>query len=646
MQRKPLSLDDAIRDMRGVALTGKLVPFVGAGLSRPLCRGWTQFLDALNGELGFKGGTVAGRSPDQLYRIADRAASALRLRSVADRSSIIRRALTASDQAAQPPPQAVALARGHWPLVISTNYDDVFRAARAPDRAPMEVRGRGPQDCEFVVRSMDSIHLPILWCIQGFVGGPLPPRPDHGPPPPASPAALLDQIVIGHHQYQLAANQSPAFRRAFAEVYRRRSLVFVGSGLAESYFVNLISEVVLNFGPNLHSHFALFSAAEMKRSQIDPDFLQMRLGVTAVVYGQTHAALPPALDRLCAPLWKEPSGPASTLQARVPRPLALSFEAPRPSVGEKGATEVSLRFAPLGKPAPGECAVLSVGLRRNGGGPLAPLNGEMVRSFLREHYGLDCDAGALPPQAAWSPVAPRLYRLKVAGEDRPVFAAAARRPDDRHPDRRDLPAITETTEDALAWIEALGEFRALRMGVLGAGDMDFANPIFCFIAQFSGVRRFLARPCPSAQPLQLIEIGIIDPRIITPVVEGRMPARELLASDLVRVFVRVADTAARWEGFTERVPASSKVGDVLRAYNVVDEPFRVVAQPLPYPGFPDARSAPVFPAMTIEVRPPRTWRPGASSEPRAAPADRRAGNGEDRGGEPAPPPAEGPSSSL
>ena len=612
-----------------------------------MCRGWTDFLEALNAGLGIAGGTIAGQSPDALYRVADRAAFRLRLLRGAERSRIISDALLDPGQPHRPPAQALALARGYWPLVVSTNYDDVFLAARGVDRrerrverARMQVVGRGPADCEAVVRSMDSIHPPILWCIQGFAGGPLkPPPPDRGPTG-AVAAALLDQIVIGHQQYQLAANQSPAFRRAFAEVYRRRSLVFVGSGLAESYFVNLISEIVLNFGPSPQPHFALFSADEIEGARIDCTFLQTRLGITAVQYGHTHAELPEALAGLCEPWSEEHQGPAP--EARVPRPLAMSFAAPRLSAGEGRAVEVSLRFARLAKPAPGECAVLSVGLQRNGDGLLTPLHGAMAKSFLREHYGFGHKAAAQPAHAAWVEVARRLYRLRVEGRDQPVFAAAARKPDEHNANRRDLHAITETTAEGLAWIEGLGEFRALRMGVLGAGDMKFANPIYCFIAQLSGVRRFFAKAPRSARTLQLIEIGILDPRITTPVIEGRMPARELLSSDLVRVFVRVADTAARWEGYTESVSANSTVRDVLLRYNVVvgeheHERVRVAASPLPYPKYPDVLSAPVFPTMTIDVRPREAEVRGAPPEPRVARPERQLAADEGARGGPAPP---------
>ena len=41
---------------------------------------------------------------------------------------------------------------------------------------------------------------------------------------------LAGQVVAGHQQYQNAINAHAHFRRAFAEVFRRRSLLFLGSG--------------------------------------------------------------------------------------------------------------------------------------------------------------------------------------------------------------------------------------------------------------------------------------------------------------------------------------------------------------------------------------------------------------------------------
>ena len=45
------------------------------------------------------------------------------------------------------------------------------------------------------------------------------------------------ELVVRHAEYRRAANRVPHFRRRFAELFRTRSLLFLGSGLAEPYFL-------------------------------------------------------------------------------------------------------------------------------------------------------------------------------------------------------------------------------------------------------------------------------------------------------------------------------------------------------------------------------------------------------------------------
>jgi hypothetical protein len=468
--------------------------------------------------------------------------------------------------------------------------------------------GRGPQDCEAVLRSLDINTPRILWCIQGYVGNVLP----EASKPWLSNfdrAALLDQIVIGHQQYQQAAHQSLAFRRAFAEVYRRRSLAFVGSGLAESYFVNLISEIVVNYGPSPRPHFALFSLDEYERNGVDGEFLRIRLGVTPVIYGDTYKELPEALTKVLPP--KTRRGPDPHAVA-VPRPLAVSFSVPRRRAADQELSlddiprEVSLRFDSLPLPGPGECVVVSAGRDKTEGGRIMPSLGRQAQSFLSEHYPLLPDAGA--PES-WIPVpeADCLFQLKIKGEQKPVFALAVR--ELNSPNGNSLKDIKSETKKALVRIEQTTNFRKVFMGVLATGNMQFADPTISFIAQLAGVRRFTHDPSGSEHGLEFVEIRILNPNISAPVIEGRIPVRELLSSNLVRIFVRVADAAARQEVYTLDIGCDSTVGDALvelRSYNVyniaVGQPH-VEASPLPYPGFQPVEEARVFPMMTIEIRP-------------------------------------------
>ena len=408
--------------------------------------------------------------------------------------------------------------------------------------------------------------------------------------------ALLDEVVVGHQQYQRAANQNPTFRRAFAEVFRRRSMLFVGSGLAESYFINLISEIILNFGPSPHPHFAMFSQNELK--DIDPEFLEIRLGITAVDYGQDHDRLPDALAEISAATqYSDLEHALST-----PRPLAMCYGMPRGSgpAAKPKMVECSLRFAHLGKPGPGECAVLSVGLAPTDNG-FQPKLGSQARSFFAAHYP---DLREFGPGNA-KPVARRLLRVVGAGQELPVFLLGAREITDTRADRRSLSAISLATVEALAIIEQLQEFRTVSMGLLAAGDRSFAHPMFAFIAQFSGIRRFTLEqsPPPSDDGLNLIEVRIVDPSVISPILEGRLPIQELLSSDTIRVLVRVYDHSSHSEAYTVSVSSEATVEQVLAPYGLSRDDIDIQVSPLPHPLFAEPLKAPVFPTMTIEVSP-------------------------------------------
>jgi hypothetical protein len=610
------------RQLKAIAGVGKLVPFVGAGLSRPLCRGWVDFLDKLSAGLGI-GGTVPqlSRNQDDLYRIADRAAFALRLLPEDQQRKSLAEALLCEENCSTGhslPRQAAALAEGYWPIIITTNYDDVLLAALhakqernqvglADDQGlfhPIWLLGRSQADCETILRALDANHPRMIWHIQGNVGSVLPERIPRLRAT-GNLQTLLDEVVVGHQQYQRAANQNPTFRRTFAELFRRRSILFIGSGLTEGYFINLISEIILNFGPSPHPHFAMFSQKELK--DIDPEFLEVRLGITAVEYGQDHDRLPDALLEISA------ATQYSDLHRHAistPRPLAMCYGVPRDGgpAAQPKLVECSLRFAHLSKPGSRECVVLSVGLAPTAAG-FQPKLGSQAKSFLAAHYPNLRDFG--PSNVGQ--VGGRLLRVIDAGQELPVFLLGAREIRDTRADRRSLSEIGSATVEALTLIEQLGEFCTVSMGLLAAGDRSFAHPMFAFIAQFSGIRRFtLEQPPPSDGGLDLIELRIVDPSVIAPILEGRLPIQELLSSDIIRVLVRVYDHSSHSEAYTVSVSCEATVEQVLAPYGLSRDDIDIRVAPLPYPSFTDALRAPVFPTMTIDVSPRAAARPSSN----------------------------------
>jgi hypothetical protein len=94
------------------------------------------------------------------------------------------------------PKQALALASFSWPLVITTNYDDVvpqaFRGRMRGKAGEIRIHGRSREDCARVVRSLDMLDEPIVWYIQGHIGE------------SSARRTLLEEVVVGHQQYQQA----------------------------------------------------------------------------------------------------------------------------------------------------------------------------------------------------------------------------------------------------------------------------------------------------------------------------------------------------------------------------------------------------------------------------------------------------------
>ena len=577
-------LDRVLPGLIAARRGGRLVPFVGAGISRPHCRSWPQFIEELY--RGFGETTAAvhpGNDSEGLYRAADRVAAWLRLRPPKERLALFRMALQNPDQPGLPD-QALALASFQWPLVITTNYDDVVPRAFREHHGQHQVGnigilGRPRDDCARVVRSLDVLDDPIVWYIQGHVGQSV------------AWQTLLEEVVVGHQQYQQAINASTSFRRAFSEVFRRRSLLFVGSGLAESYFVNLIAETLFSLGPSAQPHFALFCDADLKGS-IDPEFLAVRLGITPVRYGASHAELPEALEAIARDAGDHASDKKTLGLTR------MSFAIPR-APGD-AVMAVELRHGRIKPPAENECVVLSVG-RDCVDGRFEPGLGTQARNFLREYIG-----PGRRQETSFEDVPGlrqgRMFRVIFRGELTPVFLLAARALDQaRHDDdARSLAAVTEATAQALGAVETAG-FTHVTMGLMAAGPSRTDEPPYCLVAQLSGIRVFAGNKTPARGKLVMVGIDIVNDDVWSPLVQGRIPVLDLLTSQLARVLVRVADGGGAVEEFALSVPHGETIGDVLETYRIAGEGIEIAARPLPRRSIGEMAGVRVFPGMVIEV---------------------------------------------
>lgn len=239
--------------------SGRLTPFIGAGMSMNGDKGlvgWSELISQLAGA-------------DATQHIEDLTARGesigTRLRAEGTLPEKVRIALLPKGREnVDPPEQCRALAGKRWPLVITTNYDDLYLAAAnearpkvghrsgAPER-PV-VLGRSPADCRRVLRALRAPDHPLVWAVQGFLGGQAPRANSEV----SDRGVLSQEIVLGHSEYRRVTHAEPHFRRSFAEVLRSTSLIFLGSSV-ERYLLELFSEIIELHGPSPYPHFAVFT---------------------------------------------------------------------------------------------------------------------------------------------------------------------------------------------------------------------------------------------------------------------------------------------------------------------------------------------------------------------------------------------------
>jgi SIR2-like domain len=268
---------------------GRLVPFVGAGMSYPSLPLWDKFLfnleqdaEAARKEHGWPSET-AGNGPPEVR--AQRAETILRnLRGEPCFIGAVRRALLPGGQRAAVPEQTEALAALRWPLIVSTNYDDLLYGClheKASSGLKPILMGRSAADCKMVVSSLNSpFDRECVWHIQGFLGE------QHGKSDNwlqelrarGRDTQFEQELVLGHGDYRRATTTAVHFRRCFCEVFRSRSFLFLGSSI-EQYFLNLFGEILDLVGPSPVPHFAF-----VLKGTVDHRFLSDQMNTAVCEY--------------------------------------------------------------------------------------------------------------------------------------------------------------------------------------------------------------------------------------------------------------------------------------------------------------------------------------------------------------------------
>jgi hypothetical protein len=536
---------------------GVLVPFIGSGLSRPACPSWLRLIQNLESTVGIE--RQVADDPETLIRRANVAVLALRNAGPGELAKAVRGALGGAANLVMPPGTEL-LAAIWWPLVITTNYDNLYAAAHhekfrnknaKPSPTPTRpvVFGRSPIDCFNVARSLREVTPPVIWAIQGFVDAPCPERFD-------PIGRLAAELVVGHEEYRRVTFREAHFRRTFAEVFRSRSFLFLGSGLAEHYLLDLFSEVQEFYGPAGHLHFAI-----APEGRLDVDFLLREFQVAVLEYkvgklkngDEDHSALIETMTHLPALLGLRGQPPDKILRAGA--------RTTRWEIQANGQTDdVSATFAV-------DCSPLPTSLTDSGAIAVSagkqPKSSQLFfsRPIVRTLELLGADDGQFRVLAS----TPAIGRNR---KNKSVFVAIAREhglsraPGDDWDEARTLAAVYWATRDLLDVTTAAG-FKTVHSQLLASGpslhdevQSDGRGPYLPIHALCEMAAAFgdFTRIHKAANGVRLI-VHVVDPSVHGELRHGRIRLDEVIGCLDLRIWVAIEPAGAAPSHHLLHVPA-------------------------------------------------------------------------------------------
>lgn len=589
---------------------GLLVPFLGAGMSVAPndagCPMWGGFVQKLESEAG-----ISAESADPIRR-ANYATRALRRKSENALIDAAREALYAnSPEATEATRQLASL---WWPLVLSTNYDDLFFRAYCPRnstrlsapadsyRTPteaspgpngevgyeMRVLGRSVEDCDRVLLSLRETGLSLLWALHGFLAN------DTGDLQAVDESErerwkrLTSELVIGHESYQEIAHTAVHYRRAFSEVYRQRSFLFLGSSLTDPYVLGLFAEVQELYGRSSLPHFAM-----VVKGETDAEFLRSRFNILCIEYDR-HEDLPELLKEMTNAIelgltrgtrWEVTAGASCDATSGA---LAIEHsDLPLPSASVPGTTR---QAAP-----PREACVVfgsaSDGRQAGRGSlPFSPHVGEGIREAaartslpnLQDPSNWQ-EAAALSENPDFSSV---LLELKPSGgEARASHAVvtAWRTLGTSSSATRDLRQISIATQAAMTWATANG-FDEVHMPLLATGR---GSPITGRTALIEMVRGYACWLRNHTSGRVRLVLHLRNKAALFELTSGRTDVVEILSSPSVLRFwleVRGAGEGTRSAGTDRELmlcPASTTLESLLSASHLSLDKWSAEVDPPP-----------------------------------------------------------------
>jgi hypothetical protein len=504
-----LTFDQVLPRLVAAYERGRLVPFVGSGMSMPIARSWKGLITGLEEATGIEPSkTDEDNKPEGLVRRANKATRKLRLADGAQFYAVVRSLM--GDARSDPPPQTLALARLWWPLVLTTNYDNLYVVAHRRHHAkhrvngdrPIQVLGRSPIDCQHVLSSLSNPSHAIQWALQGFLRAPHTGR-----------LGRIDEerpheVVIGHQEYRAVANREPHFRRAFAEVFRNRSLFFLGSGLSESYLLDLFGEVLEIYGPSARPNYAF-----MRRGEVDPEFMLARFHTEVCEY-DSHEELPVWLDRL-----------AEAVEQRACRQVRWSFNvhAPRASAEGRVREDFTVVRGCLRAPADDECLIVSAGER----------NGQL-------HFGPEATAvlRSIGLRTGMRPA--RIERPLTLVSEKPRVLAALAVEANRARDLRNVCSACETMFKELDRLEV----RRVVLQQIYSGKRSLF-PDRLALAQIARAFGYWRRVWPDSR--FEVELHTWKPSIYQELASGRLDLIEMLSFEAIRFWAEIVESSGAVE---------------------------------------------------------------------------------------------------
>ena len=562
-----ITLKEALPRLVAAYNKGKLVPFTGAGISAPSIPLWKKMVQNLSKSCDLKLPRDFGATPQQLIQYSEEAVTRLIRQSPSKFVRTVKESLGyVGDQQPTITPQCQSLSNIWWPLVITTNYDTMFvdaytKAQKDFGPSPIGIFGRNQLDCHSMLSKLNTGINTAYWALQGYFGKSM------------NGKLLEEEIVLGYRQYRNASYSNPLFRAVFGEVFRNNSLLFLGSGLTEDYFLGLFGEVLEKFGSNPHTHCALFS--EQDADRIDHRFLNTKLNIVAIFYkdaGVKYKGLAPALDLLHHSIQK-----GSTRLWKMGYAYR-SFDEKNIS---KAGLDLEISADPMPASSEGECLVYSAGM---------DANGIMFKTIGREY--LESRYKAYDRNNFKQIKTTQCWQYYNDKKETHIYAAVARNNIGASSYRsRDLRMVYTAFKQTLEVLHR--RYSVINIMLLATGKNRIFPPIYSLNAMLKAYRDFIREYEPGEinKVRCTIKIHVTDPSVILYIRKNALEIEEIISCDDIRLNIEIHDRG-EIERFQIYVASHQPLASLSEYYSIDKKYWDVRIEPLPYFGQtlrPDAR---------------------------------------------------------